>query len=109
MASITTIANEFFVACETGKGWEGCKAFCAPNATFAAQAIRLMLASVLQRVGVALVPGTNVSRKVQGASRSGQSAGCRCACSGAGRTWDTSPLPWEFPGEKWSCWSGSNK
>jgi hypothetical protein len=35
MASITTIANEFFVACETGKGWEGCKAYCAPNATFA--------------------------------------------------------------------------
>src|SRR5258705_6544828 len=38
MASITTIANDFFVACETGKGWEGCKAYCAPNATFTAQA-----------------------------------------------------------------------
>jgi cytochrome P450 len=36
------------------------------GATFAAQAIRLMLACVLQRVDVALVPGTNVSRKVQG-------------------------------------------
>ena len=31
-------ANEFFAACETGKGWEACKAYCAPNATFAAQA-----------------------------------------------------------------------
>jgi len=27
MASITAIANDFFAACETGKGWEACKAF----------------------------------------------------------------------------------
>jgi predicted ester cyclase len=38
MASITAIANDFFAACETGKGWESCKTYCAPNATFAAQA-----------------------------------------------------------------------
>jgi predicted ester cyclase len=38
MASITTIAREFFDACEAGKGWEVCKAYCRPNATFAAQA-----------------------------------------------------------------------
>src|SRR5258708_8462403 len=38
MASITAIASDFFAACETGKGWEGCKTYCAPNATFAAQA-----------------------------------------------------------------------
>ena len=38
MTSITAIANNFFAACETGKGWEACKAYCAPNATFAAQA-----------------------------------------------------------------------
>ena len=38
MPSITGTANDFFVACETGKGWEGCKAYCVPNATFAAQA-----------------------------------------------------------------------
>lgn len=38
MASITDIAREFFDACETGKGWDGCKQYCAPNATFAAQA-----------------------------------------------------------------------
>src|SRR5258708_9620274 len=28
----------FFVACETGKGWEACRAYCSPNATFVAQA-----------------------------------------------------------------------
>lgn len=31
-------AKLFFDACETGKGWEGCKAFCHANATFSAQA-----------------------------------------------------------------------
>jgi hypothetical protein len=34
MASITTIADKFFVACETGKGWEGCNAYCTSGATF---------------------------------------------------------------------------
>lgn len=38
MASTTTIAKDFFTACETGKGWEACKFYCTPNATFAAQA-----------------------------------------------------------------------
>ena len=38
MASITAIAQDFFAACETGKGWDVCKAYCVPNATFAAQA-----------------------------------------------------------------------
>ena len=38
MAPITAIAKDFFAACETGKGWEVCKAYCTPDATFAAQA-----------------------------------------------------------------------
>lgn len=38
MTSITATAKDFFVACETGKGWEVCKAYCTPNATFSAQA-----------------------------------------------------------------------
>jgi len=36
--SIATVAQEFFAACEAGKGWEGCRAFCAADATFSAQA-----------------------------------------------------------------------
>jgi predicted ester cyclase len=36
--SITSVAQNFFAACETGKGWEGCKAYCKPEATFSAQA-----------------------------------------------------------------------
>ena len=38
MASIKQVAMQFFEACETGKGWEGCKAYCKPDATFSAQA-----------------------------------------------------------------------
>ena len=38
MASITEIAEQFFKACEDGEGWDGCKAYCTADATFAAQA-----------------------------------------------------------------------
>ena len=37
MSSITAIARQFFDACETGKGWDGCRAFCTPDASFSAQ------------------------------------------------------------------------
>jgi predicted ester cyclase len=30
-------AKLFFEACDTGKGWEGCQAYCQPKATFSAQ------------------------------------------------------------------------
>ena len=36
--TITETARAFFDACETGKGWEACSAYCRPDATFAAQA-----------------------------------------------------------------------
>ena len=42
MTSITSVAEAFFAACETGKGWEACRAYCTPNATFAAQAEPLL-------------------------------------------------------------------
>lgn len=38
MSSIAETAKAFFVACEAGKGWEGCKDYCTPSATFSAQA-----------------------------------------------------------------------
>jgi steroid delta-isomerase-like uncharacterized protein len=40
--SITTVAEAFFDACETGKGWAVCSAWCTPDATFAAQAEPLL-------------------------------------------------------------------
>lgn len=36
--SITATARAFFDACETGKGWEGCKQYCHPDAGFSCQA-----------------------------------------------------------------------
>jgi predicted ester cyclase len=36
--AMTETARAFFDACETGKGWTECSAFCHPNAGFTAQA-----------------------------------------------------------------------
>ncbi len=41
MADIGAIAKQFFEACEAGKGWEGCRAYCTPTASFSAQAAPL--------------------------------------------------------------------
>ena len=38
MTSITAVAEKFFEACETGKGWDVCRQYCTPSATFSAQA-----------------------------------------------------------------------
>ena len=48
MANIAAIARDFFEACDAGKGWEGCRAYCLPNATFAAQAEPLTELRTLQ-------------------------------------------------------------
>ena len=42
MATIMSIAEAFFTACESGKGWEACSAYCHPDATFSAQAEPLL-------------------------------------------------------------------
>jgi ketosteroid isomerase-like protein len=42
MPSMTDTADAFFAACETGKGWEACAAYCTPDATFSAQAEPLL-------------------------------------------------------------------
>jgi len=38
MVTITEIAEKFFEACETGRGWQACQEYCKPDATFSAQA-----------------------------------------------------------------------
>ncbi|HSC28998.1 MAG TPA: ester cyclase [Vicinamibacterales bacterium] len=38
MSSIKQTAEQFFEACETGKGWAVCRQHCHPGATFSAQA-----------------------------------------------------------------------
>jgi hypothetical protein len=49
MTAITGIAKNFFEACEAGKGWEGCKEYCEPGATFSAQAEPLAETRTLQQ------------------------------------------------------------
>ena len=41
-------AKQFFEACETGKGWEGCSSFCHPEATFSSQTSVLADISTLE-------------------------------------------------------------
>jgi len=41
MDSMLDTAKNFFAACETGKGWDGCKTHCTADATFSAQAAPL--------------------------------------------------------------------
>ena len=48
MATMKDTAERFFDACETGKGWDVCKQYCHPNATFAAQAGALADVKTLQ-------------------------------------------------------------
>lgn len=38
MATMRETAEQFFDACETGKGWAVCQQYCHPGATFTAQA-----------------------------------------------------------------------
>ncbi|MDZ7670657.1 MAG: ester cyclase [Gammaproteobacteria bacterium] len=41
MSEILSQAEGFFAACETGKGWEGCKEYCHAQATFSCQSAAL--------------------------------------------------------------------
>ena len=49
MSSMTEVARKFFEACETGQGWAICQQYCAPDATFAAQAEPLADTHTLQQ------------------------------------------------------------
>jgi predicted ester cyclase len=48
MSANVDTANQFFEACETGKGWAVCKEFCHPDATFSSQTSALADISTLE-------------------------------------------------------------
>lgn len=48
MSSMLGPAKLFFEACESGKGWDGCKIYCHPGATFSAQAETLVGVSTVE-------------------------------------------------------------
>lgn len=48
MSSMKETAQKLFDACESGKGWDVCKQYCTPGATFSAQADALAETKTLQ-------------------------------------------------------------
>jgi predicted ester cyclase len=48
MSSIRETAEQFFDACETGKGWAVCRQYCRPDATFSAQADALAAVTTVE-------------------------------------------------------------
>lgn len=48
MSNRLEIAKQFFNTCETGKGWDACKNYCHPNATFSAQTTALAEINTLE-------------------------------------------------------------
>lgn len=48
MANIAHVAQRFFEACEAGKGWEACSAYCKSDASFSAQSEPLTDVRTLQ-------------------------------------------------------------
>ena len=48
MSPIRDMAEKFFVACETGEGWDGCQVYCHADATFSSQAGALEGVDTLQ-------------------------------------------------------------
>ena len=48
MSANVDTANQFFEACETGRGWAVCKEFCHPDATFSSQTSALAGISTLE-------------------------------------------------------------
>src|SRR5690349_8626365 len=47
MAQITDVARQFFDACETGKGWQGCQQYCTAAASFRSEATPLAAMTTL--------------------------------------------------------------
>jgi len=49
MTSTVELAMQFFEKCESGEGWDACKAFCKPDASFSCQAEPLADVRTLQQ------------------------------------------------------------
>ncbi len=48
MSAMAEVAQQFFEACEAGKGWDACSAYCHPDASFSAQSEPLAEVRTLQ-------------------------------------------------------------
>jgi predicted ester cyclase len=98
MTAIAETAKSFFEACETGKGWEGCKRYCRPDATFSAQAEPLAEVKTLQQYTdwmkglLAFMPDGRYELKCFGTDEERQSV-CAYGVFSATHTGEGGPCP----------------
>ena len=98
MSANLGIAKEFFEACETGKGWDVCQAYCHADATFSAQAHALEEVSTLQDYcdwmhGIcAIMPDASYDPKFFGADENGNSVAAVAVVTGT-HTGEGGPVP----------------
>jgi predicted ester cyclase len=98
MASITETAEKFFVACETGAGWQGCQDYCHPGATFSVQADALADVKTLEQYAdwmkglFTLVPGAGYELKTWATDEARQIV-CAYAVFSATHTGEGGPVP----------------
>jgi predicted ester cyclase len=98
MTSISGTAEQFFKSCEEGKGWEGCKAYCHPTATFSAQAEPLADLTTLQQYtdwmkgALVLLPDGRYELKAFGTDEARQSV-CAYGVFSGTHTGEGGPCP----------------
>ena len=91
-------AKEFFDACETGKGWAVCKAYCHADATFSAQAHALEGIATLEgycdwmQAIATTMPDASYDLKFFGADESGDAVAAVAVFKGT-HTGEGGPCP----------------
>ena len=97
--SITETARAFFDACETGKGWAACSAYCQPGASFAAQAEPLADMQTLEQYTewikgmLALLPDGSYTVKFFAADPERNTGACACAVFSGTHGGEGGPVP----------------
>ena len=97
-ATITETALAFFDACDTGKGWEACSAYCHADATFAVQAEPLADVTTVQEYAdwmkalIGFVPDGSYEMKAFGFDEE-RNAVCAYAVFSGTHTGHGGPMP----------------
>jgi steroid delta-isomerase-like uncharacterized protein len=96
--SIIQTARAFFDACETGKGWAVCSAYCQPNASFTAQAEPLADVKTVEQYAdwmkgiLVVLPDASYAVKFFAADHERNSV-CACAVFSGTHTGEGAPVP----------------
>lgn len=91
-------ARRFFDACESGKGWDACRAYCHPDATFSAQSHALEEISTVEgycdwmQAICTTMPDANYDLRFFGVDESGDSVAAVAVFKGT-HTAEGGPVP----------------